>query len=127
MTTRNYKRNATMALYMDAGNRDGKPRCVFVLLDAGANAVDVVEGDSSALEKAGYKEIPTFGPIDVKSGTHREMLRLKRQGNPEVRQRRDGRWHRRTNHGAFGATIGERAPNVIAMKHRLLRRRDKEK
>ncbi len=117
-----YKRDAVMAIHMDAGNRDGKKRELFVLLDSGANAVDVVEGDAEALVKAGYVEIPTFGPLDVKSGTYREMLQLKRQGNPQVQHRKAGRWQRRDNR-PLQASIGERAPNVSAMKQRLMPRR----
>lgn len=117
----NKTRDATMAIHMDAGQRrDGKKREIFVLLDAGANVVEVIEGDSKALAKAGYQELPTMGPIDIRPGVYREMLQRQRQGNPEVEQRKGGRWTARESR-PLGATIGERTPDVGAMKSRLLR------
>lgn len=117
------KKNATMAIHMDAGpDREQRPRRIFAILDAGANVVDVLEqGKKDAakvLADAGYQGLPTFGPLDVKTGTYREMLRQKRQGNPEIRQRRNGRVHKRHN-TPLGATIGERASNL---KRHLTRR-----
>lgn len=112
-----------MAIHMDAGNdREGRPRRVFAVLDTGANVIDVLEqGKQDAadvLEKAGYKALPTFGPIDVKSGVYREMLRQKRQGNPKIQQKRDGRARNRHN-TPLRASLGE----LDAMKTRLTRRR----
>lgn len=108
---------ATMAVHLDAGKRDGKRREVFVLLDAGANVIDVIEGDKKDMEERGHQTLPVFGPLDIMPGALREILQLKRQGNPRVQQRRGGRWISPKH--TLGATIEER---TRPLKNRLLRK-----
>lgn len=108
-----------MALDLDAGpNHQGKDRRVIVVLDARANVLEVVDRDQ--IESSAYKSIPRFGPVDVKPGVYREMRELQRAGNPKVFQRKSGRQIRRK---PLSTSLGERAPNLEDMKHRLLQRR----
>ena len=105
----NVSRDAVMAIHMDAGkDPSNKPREVYVYLDAGANVVGVTK----VLEQ----EVPTFGPIEVKPKTYREMLRIGRHGNPTVGERRKGRWVDRP----LASNLGEQ-PALRAVRARLLR------
>lgn len=97
-----------LALHLDAGKtQGGKRRELFVLLDGDAQVVDVIEGN--ARSKMRLMNVPVMEPtLDVKAGVHRELLRLKRQGNPQIQQRKNGRWHQQKNK-LLGATMGERS------------------
>jgi hypothetical protein len=97
-----------LALHLDAGkDKGGKRRELFVVLDKEAEVVDVIEGN--ARPKLRLMNVPVMEPtLDVKAGVHREFLRRKRQGNPKVQQRRNGRWHERKNR-LLSATMGERS------------------
>jgi len=102
-------RDAIMVIHMDAGKDSaGKPREAYVYVDSGANVVGVTK----TLER----ELPTFGPIGVKASTYHEMIKLGRQGNPKVRERRDGRWRERPLSSNLGAD-----PQLLAVRSRLLK------
>lgn len=102
-------RDAIMVIHMDAGkDSSNKRRELYVYLDPGANVVGVTK----KLER----DLPTFGPVDVKGSTYHEMVKLGRQGNPKVRERRQGRWHDRPLSANLGAD-----PALLAVRSRLLK------
>lgn len=110
------QQDAVMALHLDAGpDRNKRPRVIYVVLDAGAHALAAVRTPQEL--ESGYGKLPTFGPIDVKTGVWRRYLDLARQGNPKVYQRRNGRTERAEK--PLTATLGSRSPNLRQMKRKL--------
>lgn len=71
-----------LAVHLNAGNdRNGNPRRLFLVVDAGANvlaAVDEGFEGSAALERAGYKNLPTTDQISTTPSEYRELLRHSR-------------------------------------------------
>lgn len=105
-----------MALHFDATPGKGaKPRVIFVAVDAKANAIGAFHTRKELEDKHG--EIPVFGPVDVKSGVHRQYVEMARQGNPAVFRRANGRAE--PHSGPLKASLGARAPNLRRIKRNL--------